>query len=175
MLRVPAEIRNQIWKLVLGGKLYRSSWSFGFHPSPTGPKHNTALLRTCRQIYSETAIMPLALGTFSVDCIREAKRSLKKFKATQCKQITTLKLTVYWNNMTGGIMEFCFAVRHSKYFRSLLALREVRVLVFSVPDLDGTREKAEAVYEHLKPRIQDMPFAVKVDYTHQRWSDYLNP
>ncbi|KAI4631503.1 uncharacterized protein J4E87_002208 [Alternaria ethzedia] len=174
LLRMPAEIRNKIWKLVLGGKLYESDWTLGFCSPPTEPEDATALLRTCRQIYSETAIMPLALTTFSAETVREAARSLKKLKPSQRKQITTLQLTVYWHSMPTELELFCLGIRHSKHFRSLLALREVRIMVYSVPDLDGTREKVEAMYEHLKPSIQDMPFAVKVDYTHQRWRDYLN-
>ena len=172
---MPAKIRNKIWKLVLGGKLYRSSWTLGFHPLSTESEDATALLRTCRQIYSETAIMTLALGTFSGRSVGEAERSLRKFKPNLRKQITTLLFTVYWNYMVGELRDLCFAVRHPVQFQSLLALPELRIIVFSVPDAVGTREKVEeAVYEHLNPSIQDMPFAVKVDHTHQGWSDYLN-
>jgi len=171
---MPAEIRNKIWKLVLGGKLYQSDWTLGFYP-PTEPENATALLRTCRQIYSETAIMPLALTTFSVGSVWEAEKSLKKFKPNLRKQITTLQITVYWPCMTTELMDSCVAVCHSKLLVSLLTLQELQILVYSVPDLGVTREKVEeAVYEHLTPRIQDMPFAVKVDHTHQGWSGYVN-
>jgi len=170
---MPAEIRNAIWKLVLGGKEYRSDWKARFYPSPTEPKDVTALLRTCRQIYSEAAIMPLALTIFSVRCVREAERSLKKFKPNQRKQITTLQFPVSWPHMDMYLGELCSAVHRSALLRSLSALQELRILVLSVQDPVVTREKVEeAVYEHSKPSIQDMPFAVKVDHTHQGWGDY---
>jgi len=172
---MPAEIRNAIWKLVLGGKVYRSHWKGRFYPSPTEPKDATALLRTCRQIYSEAAIMPLALTIFSVDNVRAAERSIKKFKPNQRKQITTLQFTVPWPHMDMYLGELCFAVHRSALFRSLSALQELRILVLSVQDPAVTREKVEeAVHEHLRPSIQDVPFAVKVDHTHQGWGDYVN-
>jgi len=172
---MPAEIRNKIWKLVLGGKLYESDWTLGFYSPPTEPEDATALLRTCRQIYSETAIMPLALGTFSVESVREAARSLKKLKPSQRKQITNLQFTVRWPHIDWQLGTLCFALHSYALFRSLSALRELRILVLSVKDPVVTRQKVEeAVYEHLKPSIQNVPFAVKVDYTHQRWSDYVN-
>lgn len=119
--------------------------------------------------------MPLALTIFSVGSVQEAERSFKRFKPNQRKQITTLQFTVYWPHMVMELVELCFAVHHSVLFDSLLALRELRILVFSVQDPVVTREKVEeTVYEHLKPSIQDMSFAVKVDHTHQRWCDYVN-
>ena len=170
---MPAEIRNQIWKLALGGKLYRSNYQGIFRPSPTEPKNATALLRTCRQIYSETATMPLALTIFSIGSCRELGRSLKKFKPNQRKQITTVQFTVSWPHMDMHLEELCFAVHTFALFRSLSALQELRILVLSVQDPVVTREKVEeAVYEHSKPSIQDMPLAVKVDHTHQGWGDY---
>jgi len=160
---------------VLGGKLYRSSWKGRFHPSPTEPKNATALLRTCRQIYSETATMPLALTIFSLDYVRETKKSLAKFKPNQRKQITTLQFTISWPSLVMELMDICLAVHHCMLFGSLLGLRELRIMVFPVPDPVVTREKLEEiVYEHLNPSIQNMPFAVKVHHNHQGWSVYRN-
>ena len=119
--------------------------------------------------------MALALTIFSIGCVREAERSIKKFKPNQRKQITTLQFTVHWPYMDMQLRALCSAVHDSVHFHSLLALRELRILVFSVPDPVGTREVVEeTVYEHLKPSIQDMPFAVKVDHTHQGWNDYMS-
>ncbi|KAF7671513.1 hypothetical protein GT037_010325 [Alternaria burnsii] len=67
LLRLPPEIRNIIWKLVLGGKVYRT-WLCGqIGSSPTHTTNAMALLRTCRQVYAEAAIVPLTLTMFSTD------------------------------------------------------------------------------------------------------------
>ena len=172
---MPAEIRNEVWKLVLGGKVYRSNLKGTFLSLPTEPKNAMALLRTCRQIYSEAAIMPLALTIFSVGSVREAMRSFNKLKLSQRKQITTLQFTIFWPTRVPDLMALCFAINRSGLLDSLLALRELRILVYSVQDPVVTREIVEeTVYEHLKPSIQDMPFAVKVDHTHQGLSAHLN-
>jgi len=119
--------------------------------------------------------MPLALTIFSVDDVREAEKSIKKLKPNQRKQITTLQFTISWPHVDIQLGTLCFAVRHLALFHSLSALRELRILVLSVQDPVVTREKVEeAVYEHLKPIIQGMPFAVKVDHTHQGWGDYVD-
>lgn len=41
-----------------------------------------ALLRTCRQVYAEAALMPLTLTIFTTDYIPYAARDLRKLKST---------------------------------------------------------------------------------------------
>ncbi|KAF1959414.1 hypothetical protein CC80DRAFT_379871, partial [Byssothecium circinans] len=63
LLRLPTEIREQIWSEVLGGKTFQQTYNQGRNqPSKFRPnrdrKHGLALPLTCRQIYAETASMP---------------------------------------------------------------------------------------------------------------------
>jgi hypothetical protein len=72
LLRLPAELRNKIFKLAVGGHtihLYHTSTLF--HTSVTDLKilyrdrHCFALLSVCRQIYLETALLPFSANTLS--------------------------------------------------------------------------------------------------------------
>jgi hypothetical protein len=70
LLRLPAELRAAIWDYALGGQIFKlkhspfaaSEWDAKLVPSNAEPMKSMALLRTCRQIYSETASFPLGHG-----------------------------------------------------------------------------------------------------------------
>ncbi|KAF7446426.1 hypothetical protein Ptr902_09458 [Pyrenophora tritici-repentis] len=69
LLRLPPEIRNRIWEFALGGMVYRvknpdSDRHRKLAPSPKQPA-GISLLRVCRQIYAEAAMLPSLLNTIS--------------------------------------------------------------------------------------------------------------
>ncbi|KAG9201527.1 hypothetical protein G6514_005534 [Epicoccum nigrum] len=68
LLRLPAEIRNIIWRYALGGKTFVATdkWETDFKLSRSSkdPENGTALLRTCRQLFLEAACYPITLGSF---------------------------------------------------------------------------------------------------------------
>jgi hypothetical protein len=55
---LPAEIRNQIYKYVLGGNVYyvESFWR---------PNNKLSVLWSCQQIYAEAKLLPYSCNTFS--------------------------------------------------------------------------------------------------------------
>ena len=62
LLRLPAEIRRMIWEYVFSGSVWRAR---GY---PEGKKplvKSLSILQTCRQIYSETCLLPYRVGTLS--------------------------------------------------------------------------------------------------------------
>lgn len=69
LLRLPPEIRNRIWEYTLGHNTFRVIRARGrkalFTLAPDEPGINVAILRGCRQIYSETALMPFQLNTLA--------------------------------------------------------------------------------------------------------------
>ncbi|KAI4916532.1 hypothetical protein J4E85_010187 [Alternaria conjuncta] len=135
------------------------------------PKNATALLRTCRQIYSETAIMPLALTVFSISSVQRAKRSFGRFKLRQRKQITILQFDIVSPESVIELTEFFFVRNKFMLADSLPALQELRVEVYSAQDPIMTREKTEeAVHEYLEPSIREMSVEVKVHQTNRPWS-----
>ena len=86
-LRLPPEIRAQIYRLVLGGRqlwidhtgskveIHKASgqwyhrWGKFYHDTDRGINHSMKLevhlLRVCRHIYTETALLPYALNNFT--------------------------------------------------------------------------------------------------------------
>lgn len=77
LLRLPPEIRNRIWELGLGGKVIRVIFVEKFKgryaeerttvARDTFPVHAHARLQVCRQIYTETALIPFSHNAFHFD------------------------------------------------------------------------------------------------------------
>jgi hypothetical protein len=67
LLRLPAEIRNQIFAYALGGQTYelRETAPYGVVTNTTVSENALALLVVCRQLYAETALAPFSLNFFS--------------------------------------------------------------------------------------------------------------
>ncbi|KAI8940198.1 hypothetical protein NX059_003904 [Plenodomus lindquistii] len=67
LLRLPGELRNQIWELALGGHIFgtntRASFFSALLVTRLAP-NPFALLQVCRQIYAETALLPFQLSEF---------------------------------------------------------------------------------------------------------------
>lgn len=66
LLQLPAEIRNRIFAYALGGRSFQVLGNqvkcYSKYPNP----ESLSLLRTCRQIYSETALLPFSANIFRV-------------------------------------------------------------------------------------------------------------
>jgi hypothetical protein len=98
LLRLPAEIRNRIWQFALGGKLIRPQYTTrrSNYPKlmlqPCERKNAFSLLRTCRQIYAETAVLPFTINRFSMTCYWTLLKSSKHFRKYQCSQIEKIQL-----------------------------------------------------------------------------------
>jgi len=89
LLRLPAELRNQIYAYVLGNLIIRPkpSKSLNQYGSPTpGLKLRAAgasledeeratrflaLTQTCRQVYAETKLLPFTLNAFDLRCLSQ--------------------------------------------------------------------------------------------------------
>ncbi|KAF2025833.1 hypothetical protein EK21DRAFT_92940 [Setomelanomma holmii] len=115
LLRLSAEIRNQIFANVLGGHDIRliPMADGDFYPddpnvkavfeihqfgSPNGPSANEtylALTLVCRQIYTETTMLPFILNTLVFGYPEQSEKWLaRKFLPAQQNAITTVKCPV---------------------------------------------------------------------------------
>ncbi|KAF1932426.1 uncharacterized protein M421DRAFT_403295 [Didymella exigua CBS 183.55] len=102
LLRLPPEIRNRIWEYTLGNIVFRvrgkrsgRKYSMDFVPPSNEPSIGVSLLRTCCQIYSEAASMPIRLNTFAFLSTWAVKKVTKQLKPYQRKQINTIRLEAY--------------------------------------------------------------------------------
>ncbi|KAF1360511.1 hypothetical protein EJ07DRAFT_177226 [Lizonia empirigonia] len=101
LLCLPPEIRNRIWDYTLGHNTfrarpgcYRSRRIPRLTLAPDEPGINVAILRSCRQIYSETALMPVQLNTLAFSVIGDIVSVARRLKLHQRKQITTIRFEV---------------------------------------------------------------------------------
>lgn len=98
LLRLPREIRDCIWKHALGGnifpvvKKYRRSEVYPFVRKAARSSNGVALLRTYRQIYSETVSVPLRFGAIACASLSALKQSAKTLKRYQREQVTKLRV-----------------------------------------------------------------------------------
>lgn len=107
--RLPTELRDRIWRYVLGGQIFIVRWQYGIRahlaPATADPRNGVALLRTCRQIYSETASYPLGLGAIASSSPAAIQSAARRLKSYQRKQLRALRLvfaavnqsTTAWN------------------------------------------------------------------------------
>ncbi|KAF9699458.1 hypothetical protein EKO04_002099 [Ascochyta lentis] len=100
LLALPAELRNIIWALVLGDKTYdikckvQIPWGTAI-TNVTAQANNLALLRTCRQIHSETRLLPFRLNAFRFTSEDAFKPWLSKFDKAQQTAIMEVQLVTW--------------------------------------------------------------------------------
>ena len=100
LLSLPAELRSIIWALVLGGNVFdikceiRIPWGIAVN-NATIQRHSLALLRTCRQIHSETRLFPFTLNAFQFKSEDAFKPWLSRFDPAQRAAITQVRLVTW--------------------------------------------------------------------------------
>ncbi|KAJ8110971.1 hypothetical protein OPT61_g6313 [Boeremia exigua] len=100
LLSLPAELRDIIWALVLGGITFeiqckaRIPWGTTVKNATT-QQHSLALLRTCHQIHAETRLLPFTLNTFQFKSEDAFKPWLAKFDAAQRQAIAQVRIVTW--------------------------------------------------------------------------------
>ncbi|KAF2036006.1 hypothetical protein EK21DRAFT_84386 [Setomelanomma holmii] len=151
LLRLPSEVRNVIYELVLGGKTFKFKDAVNRgHASmvATSERHVLGLLYTCHQIYSEASLLPYSLNTFS---FREFDVSLEPFlshrRLAHNRAITSIELVTYqaarmWAAPDGFSEDFK-EIEETEVIWRFPNLREIRVIVdlnVSLYVVYGTRD-----------------------------------
>ncbi|KAH7408273.1 hypothetical protein DE146DRAFT_629203 [Phaeosphaeria sp. MPI-PUGE-AT-0046c] len=149
LLRLPAEIRNTIWKYTLGGKTMRPVYSYrsrlNFVPKPSERINTFALLRTCRQIYAEGALIPYTESIFSVEYMADVTRAFRRFRKHQLGHIRELSIECdrYVPNHF-DVHQFISGIMFFLPSKALPNLRRLRLGFFSSDDWNAvTFEETE--------------------------------
>lgn len=172
LLLLPPEIRNHIWKFVLGGKVVRISHGFSgkvkLSASPVD-QIGVPLLRVCRQIYAEAAYIPLSLNTFSFyDCFL-ATKALRKLKPHQRKQIVSFRLEAFEGNNGSFMMSFYL----DRIQQLLPVVKHVCVRIYSsTADVATHQHEKDQMYRTLTQYWSGSPIDAKVEHTNLDWKTY---
>jgi hypothetical protein len=100
LLRLPPELRDRIWGFAIGAHVLRVVYTNSpanktvvkIQPPFKENRNTLALLRTCRQIYSETALLPYKSSTYSCDLWQPLSHGLRHMKRFQRAQIEDLQV-----------------------------------------------------------------------------------
>lgn len=100
-LRLPAELRSQIYTYTLSGEIFdiycwRRYTPFGFATRILKKRRNfLALLAVCRQLYSETRLLPFQLNAFRFKSQDAFHSWLEKFSLHQREAIREVHLVTW--------------------------------------------------------------------------------
>jgi len=161
LLRLPGELRTRIWEYVLGGFELRSM--FPDHSQPRKPRrmippfaersNGTQLLRTCRQIYTETALLPYKTNTFIFETYTPVKYDLKRMKAFQRAHIEKIQFDVDCQAGDTDPYKLMFALGEDN-LEVLPGLKHVHVVAFCChgrygPGFSDKMKSVEAVIRNI--------------------------
>ncbi|KAH4026227.1 hypothetical protein HBI24_158760 [Parastagonospora nodorum] len=97
LLRLPAELRNQIWEYVFtGSEFWVKRFRSFFESHMCCPPHPTmGVLYTCRQMYQETALLPAQLSVFAIGLPERSIEELNdlSYKVPHPFQMVTDRMT----------------------------------------------------------------------------------
>jgi hypothetical protein len=135
-LRLPPELRSRIWEYVLAGHTPRSvdvnpgrARIMRMIPSRDKCMHGMDLLRTCRQIYAETALLPYKTNIFSFSPYTNIKHDLKYMKPFQRAQIDKIQIEL---PHSGGDISYLLSYTLKKDSLEFLPnLKDIHVVCFT--------------------------------------------
>lgn len=144
LLSLPPEVRNCIWAHALGNSMiqaYHRRWtrSYRLRLKPPNRANAMSLLRTCRQIYQETAILPFKLNTFTMSSAYNIQALETRLKPYQRAQITSLQFEVQVENLSVRVNDPLVNARTYAYLK-LLTLEKFEICVFG-----HTKKHADSV------------------------------
>lgn len=159
LLSLPPEIRNRIWEFALGNVVFRGRTLTVpsrkritiLRPASDETDIGVALLRCCRQIYSEAATIPLRLNTMAFDSTRQLEHAMKRFKAHQRKLITTVRLEINATSTSRAFMLF----DAPRLLNTCPALKHFQVVLFNTPteDMQVLRDCEAHLCRELNPLL----------------------
>jgi hypothetical protein len=180
LLRLPAEIRNQIWRLVVGGKVIREQVTKRRRarvlPRPCDRINIFALLRVCRQIYAETALLPFTANTFSFVDFWDIGRRTKDLRKYQYSQIRTLQLELYYLYPVNAVNQDRLRALLNKIrlIKRFPCLQCIHICLFpTAKRLKACRSNCEAfIRAELAPEVLAMGYELTIEKIRTSWGAF---
>jgi hypothetical protein len=179
LLRLPPELRYRIWTLVIGVPILRTPLRTTPEDKRVQPlklpitegKKAWALLRTCRQIYAETALLPYKSSIFSDTLRTPLKSQLKCLKTFQRAQIEDLQVEVMLPGHTRS--PHLSGLRRVK-LDILPGLKRIRVLAFRHVNCSETKieECRTATRSELDLLLAGTNISFMFEVIEMSWIDY---
>jgi hypothetical protein len=136
-----------------------------------------ALLRTCRQIYAEAALMPLTLNTFSFKTMYEIRRAFQNLKAHQRKQVTAVDFEI-----RGPVYKYTpnnYGQMDISHLRKLLpGLKDFCIRHFPISSLEkdkintDVQQSEHAIQQLFAPCFEGTSIVVMVEQKTLTWRSY---
>ncbi|KAI8940197.1 hypothetical protein NX059_003903 [Plenodomus lindquistii] len=166
LLRLPAEIRNQIWDMVVGNNICdvrHGRWIDGAYESKSYQVSNfhASLPQTCRQIFAETSLLPYQLSDFFFDITEVVWiNQLPKYAQHNIRRIHIEAEALYWMEFNGGAAND--VVRAISTL--LLGLKHVVVLVSDYSTLDYPDLETGSGQRGFKRSIEKLNRGIQVEF-----------
>jgi hypothetical protein len=183
LLRLPPEIRHSIWEYALGGHVLRESTlgnkeggtkRYRWVPPWSERTCGLDLLRTCRQIYSETALLPYKLNTFSTHYQLFQFNLRCWLKPFQDAQISLIQLEL----ISGDDLKVLYGLTGEQAFKNKLdllpGLKRVHVLVFDPANTIRPFDEdcKEKVIGRLNALSNGRDLRITFEMLAETWSEY---
>lgn len=108
LLRLPAELRHNIYEQILGGKLYlvkldRPRFNLVTKCEDSSFSDDATILRVCRQIHYEARLLPFQLNVFDIRGLFSSHfLGLPAKSLNRLKHITSIRIDGYFAEARGG-------------------------------------------------------------------------
>jgi hypothetical protein len=178
LLRLPPEIRTRIWEYALGGRyflqhfLHRGTQRFSSLPSTQ--TNACALLQVCRQIYAETALIPIVINTFSVSDYQSLARVARTLPKYQRGKISEVQFEIPTYKLEAERDKWLLYGFQITKFSALPGLRRVRVCLFPCDNWKVTtfHEYETRLRSCLETGLRARGYDLLVEKMDIHWSDY---
>ena len=169
LLRLPAELRTEIYTYALSGNTFLLKERFARSPSqhqPTEPK-SLALLSTCCQVYNEARLLPFKLNTLHFPCVYELLTIPHRFTPFQVCEIRRIHVTFDMLDFEGFLQAVQMEYADVQFCDLLPGVRNVDMSAKADPPADPSSWesrisrlwKAEERYRLLHAGMWDMMIA----------------
>lgn len=165
---------------MVGGMEFRQtllSWQKRlFRPKRSKRANIFAILRVCRQIYAETALLPVSVNSFSTKHSWSLRRAVRLWRAYQRNQLTELQIEITTSELQRPPEQWLIGLVEDGNFALLPALRRIRVCLFlgRMPEgkVQPLAEYAKLLYSAVGSKLASAGYELVVEEMDVSWRQH---